>query len=101
MSGTSNYKNVIASQKLTANSFSQAFTSCFFFFLGFETYSTIGKNVKNPQKNISRSIVIVMTLATLFYIFVTVLMIGAISGFFTDNPNLQIFDILGKKLNAE
>lgn len=101
MSGTSNYENVIAHQKLNASSFSQAFTSCFFFFLGFETYSTIGKNVKEPQKNISRSIVIVMTLATLFYVLITILMIGAVSGYFTDNPNLQVFEILGKKLDAE
>ncbi|MGL5268863.1 MAG: APC family permease [Spiroplasma sp.] len=101
MSGTSNYKTIIANQKLTASSFSEAFTACFFFFLGFETYSTIGKNVQNPQKNISRSIIIVMSMATLFYVLVTILMIGAISGHFTDNPNLQIFDILGKKLNAE
>lgn len=101
MSGTSNYENIINNQTITASSFSKAFTSCFFFFLGFETYSTIGKNVKNPQRNISRSIVIVMTLSTLFYVLVTILMIGAISGFFNNNPNLQIFDILGKKLNAE
>lgn len=101
MSGTSNYKTIVENQNLTASSFSKAFTSCFFFFLGFETYSTIGKNVKNPQKNISRSIVIVLTLATLFYVLVTVLMIGAMSEFFNDNPNLQIFSILGKKLNAE
>lgn len=101
MSGTSNYERIMDHQNLTASSFSKAFTSCFFFFLGFETYSTIGKNVKNPQKNISRSIVIVMSLATLFYVAVTVLMIGAMSEFFADNPNLQIFTILGKKLNAE
>ncbi|MBE4704006.1 APC family permease [Spiroplasma platyhelix] len=101
MSGTSNYEKIIDSQTLTASSFSKAFTSCFFFFLGFETYSTIGKNVKNPQKNISRSIVIVMSLATLFYVLVTVFMIGAMSTYFSDNPNLQIFTLLGLKLNAE
>ncbi|MDQ7983286.1 MAG: APC family permease [Spiroplasma sp.] len=101
MAGTSNYKEVIAHQNLTANSFSEAFTSCFFFFLGFETYSTIGKNVKNPQKNISRSIIIVMFLATLFYVLVTALMIGAITGLFSDNPNLQIFELLGDKANAQ
>lgn len=101
MAGTSNYENIIEHQSLTASSFSKAFTACFFFFLGFETYSTIGKNVKNPQKNISRSIVIVMTLATLFYVLVTVFMIGAMSTYFSDNPNLQIFNILGDKLNAK
>lgn len=100
-SGFSNYETVINHQNLTANSFSEAFTSCFFFFLGFETYSTIGKNVKNPQRNISLSIIIVMFLATLFYVLVTVLMIGAVVGNFSDNPNLQVFDLLGKKFNAK
>lgn len=99
--GTSNYENVIDHQSLTAGSFSGAFASCFFFFLGFETYSTIGKNVKNPQRNISLSIIIVMLLATLFYVLVTVLMIGAVIGTFSDNPNLQVFEILGEKFNAK
>lgn len=101
MSGTDNYKNIIDHQSITASSFSQAFTSCFFFFLGFETYSTIGKNVQNPQKNMGRSIIIVMILTTFFYISIIVLMIGAMSTFFSDNPNLQIFELLGRKLNAQ
>lgn len=100
MAGTSNYTNVINHQSLTANSFSKAFTACFFFFLGFETYATIGKNVKNPQKNIGRSIIIVMVLSTLFYVTVIALMIGAISTGFENNPNLQIFHVLGMNLNA-
>jgi len=101
MAGTTNYDNVIKHQSLTASSFSEAFTACFFFFLGFETYATIGKNVRNPQKNISLSIVIVMALSTLFYVLVTILMIGAVSGIFIDNPNLQIFHLLGDKAHAK
>lgn len=100
IAGTSNFKEVINHQSLTASSFSNAFTTCFFFFLGFETYSTIGKNVRNPQKNISLSIVIVMALSTLFYVLVTVLMIGGVTGIFSDNPNLQIFHQLGVEANA-
>lgn len=101
MAGTSNWKMTTSQQQLTANNFSQAFTMCFFFFLGFETYSTIGKNVRNPEKNISRSIVVVMVLSTIFYMIVTILMIGAIAGNFSDNPNLSIFQILGDKANAQ
>lgn len=98
--GSSNYNEVISHQSLTASSFSKAFTSCFFFFLGFETYSTIGKNVKNPQKNIGLSIIIVMILTTLFYVLVTALMIGGISGAFESNPNLQAFEQLGKVFHS-
>lgn len=100
IAGTSNFKEVINHQSLTVSSFSNAFTTCFFFFLGFETYSTIGKNVRNPQNNISLSIVIVMALSTLFYVLVTILMIGGVTGIFSDNPNLQIFHQLGEKANA-
>jgi len=42
-----------------------------------------------------------MFLATLFYVLVTFLMIGAVVGNFSDNPNLQVFDLLGKKFNAK
>lgn len=101
MAGTSNWSMTTSHQQLTANNFSQAFAMCFFFFLGFETYSTIGKNVRNPEKNISRSLVIVMILSTIFYMIVTILMIGAVAGNFSDNPNLSIFKILGDKANAQ
>lgn len=101
MAGTSNWSMTTSHQQLTANNFSQAFAMCFFFFLGFETYSTIGKNVRNPEKNISHSLVIVMVLSTIFYMIVTILMIGAVAGNFSDNPNLSIFRILGDKANAQ
>lgn len=101
MAGTSNWTMTTSHQQLTANNFSQAFAMCFFFFLGFETYSTIGKNVRNPEKNISRSLVIVMILSTIFYMIVTILMIGAVAGDFSDNPNLSIFTFLGDKAHAQ
>lgn len=101
MAGTSNWDMTTSHQQLTANNFSQAFAMCFFFFLGFETYSTIGKNVRNPEKNISHSLVIVMILSTIFYMAVTILMIGAVAGNFSDNPNLSIFKILGDKAHAQ
>ncbi|WP_425379635.1 APC family permease [Spiroplasma endosymbiont of Stenodema calcarata] len=98
INGTSAW-DVNASSKyttLTSTNFSIAFTSCFFFFLGFETYATIGKNVRNPERNIGRSIIWTMTLAIIFYVLITILMLGAIAGSFTNNPNLQIFRLLGK-----
>ncbi|WP_424526185.1 APC family permease [Spiroplasma endosymbiont of Glossina fuscipes fuscipes] len=97
INGTSAW-DVNASSKYTTlnpTNFSIAFTSCFFFFLGFETYATIGKNVRNPERNIGRSIIWTMALAIIFYVIVTILMLGAIAGAFTNNPNLQIFRLLG------
>lgn len=101
LAGNTNFENVINHQSLTASNFSMAFTTCFFFFLGFETYSTIGKNVINPQKNISLSIIIVMALSTIFYVVVTILMIGGVTGIFSDNPNLQVFNELGSKAHSK
>lgn len=82
---------------LTLHSFTTAFTSCFFFFMGFETYATMGNNVENPEKNIGRSVLWTMFLATVFYVIVTILFLGAIAGSFSNNPNLQVFKLLGDK----
>lgn len=63
----------------TISIFNNAFSNLFYFFLGFETFIVIGKNVKNPNKNLGKGIIIVLSLATIFYLIITVLVIGAIS----------------------
>lgn len=87
---------------LTVASFSAAFASCFYFFLGFETFSTIGNNLKNPEKHIGPSMILVMSLTALFMIATTTIFITAIvytnTGYYP-NPNIQIFDLLGGKSN--
>ena len=92
------YKN----STLTVASFSAAFSTCFYFFLGFETFSTIGNNLKNPEKHIGPSMILVMSLTALFMIATTTIFIAAIvSQSYYPNPNIQVFDLLGTKTNTE
>ncbi|WP_342269048.1 APC family permease [Spiroplasma endosymbiont of Aspidapion aeneum] len=96
MNGTTVWdKNMSDNSKLTLSSFSVAFTSCFFFFLGFETFSTMGKNVMNPEKNIGKAIIWIMGLAIIFYVIITALFLGCLLSY-SSNPNLQIFEGLKK-----
>lgn len=64
---------------LTLPKINNAFSSFFYFFVGFETYVVIGRNVENPAKNFSKGTLIILGLATVFYLVVTSLVIGAIS----------------------
>ncbi|WP_425382020.1 amino acid permease [Spiroplasma endosymbiont of Melieria omissa] len=56
-----------------------AFSGFFYFFIGFETFIVVGKNVKNPTKNFGKGILIVLLLSTIFYLAVSVLVFGAIT----------------------
>ncbi|WP_342252212.1 APC family permease [Spiroplasma endosymbiont of Amphibalanus improvisus] len=90
--GGENYSEAASNTSITMKSFSDGFSTCFFFFLGFETYSTVSKNVENPEKNVGRSAIWVIAISTIFYLITTILFIGAIGAEFSDNPNMQIFD---------
>lgn len=82
-----NFRRAFAdTQPLKLGSFYSAFTAFFFFYLGFEVYSSVTKNIQDPEKNIGRSIFIVLLLTTLFYLLVTVIMFASL-GSFKDNKN--------------
>ncbi|QGS52246.1 APC family permease [Spiroplasma tabanidicola] len=84
--------------KITMSNFATTFTSMFFAFCGLETCITSGKNIKNRQKNVPISIIVIIVLATLFYSVFTLIVMLAVpaSEGFEQNPNLQIF----KSLNS-
>ncbi len=82
---------------LTISLFATTFASTFFFYGGFETYITVGKNVEKPEKNIARSIIWVMLITTVFYLFVTTIFMGSFAVSYSKNPNIQAFNILGNK----
>jgi len=78
-----------------------AFVTFFYFYAGFETYSTITKNVKDPVKTIPRSILWVTILTFSFYVIVLSLFVGALPAIshnhaFSNNPVLDV----GKKAAA-
>lgn len=64
---------------LTLPKINNAFSGFFYFFIGFETFIVIGKNVKNPTRNFGKGILIILLLSTIFYLVVSVLVFGAIT----------------------
>ncbi|AOG60735.1 putative permease [Spiroplasma helicoides] len=79
---------------LDFSSFSKTFNALFFSFCGLETFITTGKNIKNREKNVPISIMIIMFMTTLFYLVFTVIVMLAVTDQFKGNPNLQLFDAL-------
>lgn len=67
--------------------FINTFTSCFFFFAGFEIFSTAGKNVVNPEKNISKGVTLTMIIMTVFYVIISFIFFLGYS-FFEQNMNM-------------
>jgi amino acid transporter len=63
---------------LHVNQIVASFNSCFYFFSGFEIFSTAGQNVKNPQRNIGLGVTLIMVISTIFYVFILLLFFAAI-----------------------
>ncbi|QBQ08032.1 putative permease [Spiroplasma gladiatoris] len=81
--------------KINVSNFSSTFTSIFFAFCGLEIAITSGKNIKNRQRNVPISIMVIMFASTLFYMLFTLIVMLAVSPEpFGGNPNLQIFKSL-------
>lgn len=84
------FKNIYANtQPLTFKAFNNSFVSFFYFYGGFETYSTISKNVKKPTKTMPKAIMVITILTLLFYSICTILFMGALPQF-NDNPPLEV-----------
>jgi amino acid transporter len=61
--------------------FNNAFMVFFYFFLGFETFSSATRNIHEPAKTIKKAIFWVLGVSTLIYLFETFFMIGALGEF--------------------
>ena len=57
-----------------------AFNTFFFYFAGFETFSTAGQNISNPQRNVPIALMIIISAATALYIIVGFIFFGAFKG---------------------
>ncbi|CBW53970.1 Conserved hypothetical protein, predicted transmembrane protein, putative permease [Mycoplasma mycoides subsp. capri LC str. 95010] len=84
MNGSSNYQMWNHSYNesihgLSFNAFSKAFVSCFFFFSGFESFATAGKNIKDPEKNLAKGIMITMLVSSIFYIVIMAIFFAAVN----------------------
>lgn len=71
--GSSNWNYWVHNSSFSFAGFMNTFVSCFFFFAGFEIFSTAGKNVTNPEKNISKGISLTMIIMTVFYVVISLI----------------------------
>ncbi|WP_338970414.1 APC family permease [Spiroplasma endosymbiont of Labia minor] len=76
--------------------FIKAFNSCFFFFAGFETYATAGKNIYQPEKNIGKGIIWVIIISTITYVVCLLIFFAAINSF-AQNMNMGLWDYFKEK----
>jgi amino acid transporter len=53
---TGNAKAWANDSHLTFAGFANAFSACFYYFTGFEIFSTAGKNLEKPEKNLGKGI---------------------------------------------
>ena len=92
-SGSSNYQywtHPPSSLDITFPKFIAVFNAFFFYFAGFETFSTAGRNIENPERNIGLGIVIIMGICTLFYVVIALLFFGAFgANGFSQNMNIS------------
>ncbi|PPE05972.1 APC family permease [Williamsoniiplasma lucivorax] len=89
-----NFDEALGTGSLTVGNFNTAFTAFFYAFTGFETFSTIGDNVRNPKKTMPKAIMIVLAIAVVFYLIGLVFLIGGLGSFFPENPNNAIIEMV-------
>jgi amino acid transporter len=82
-----------SSDALHTDSIISSFNSCFYFFAGFEIFSTAGRNVKNPQKNIGLGVTLIMIISTIFYVLILLLFFAALplSEGFQQNETMSLW----------
>lgn len=61
--------------------FLSAFCACFYYFTGFESFASAGSTVKEPEKNVSKGIIIVMIFSVSFYVLIIIIFMLAQSKF--------------------
>ncbi|ATZ18737.1 hypothetical protein ESOMN_v1c03550 [Williamsoniiplasma somnilux] len=96
--GHDNMQHWTTKSEISLEGFVKAFNSCFFFFAGFEVFSTAGKNIENPEKNVGKGVVIIMAISTVFYVVITIIFFAAYSSF-EQNMNMGAWSSAQPTLN--
>jgi amino acid transporter len=69
------------------------FSTCFYFFAGFEIFSTAGQNVENPNRNIGLGVTLIMIISTIFYVIIMVFFFCSIApGDFSQNASMSAWN---------
>ncbi len=84
LSGSNGYWNKSVSDgggsQISLSGVINAFNVIFFYYAGFETFSTAGQNIENPERNIGLGIMLVMLSCTIFYIVVSLIFFAGFAG---------------------
>ncbi|MCV3295825.1 MAG: APC family permease [Oenococcus sp.] len=83
----------------TSGSFGQAALTMFFAFTGFEGISVAAGEMKNPQKNLPRAIILIISVVTLVYVLIQVTAIGMM-GYGLANSATPLMDALGHAIGT-
>lgn len=95
--GSSNWNHWTTKSEISFTGFMNTFTSCFFFFAGFEVFATAGKNIENPEKNIGKGITLIILISTIFYIVISIIFFLAYSEF-AQNMNMGAWNSFESKV---
>lgn len=95
--GSSNWHYWTSGSSLSFTGFMNTFTSCFFFFAGFEVFATAGKNIENPGKNIGKGITLIILISTIFYIIISLIFFLAYNQF-VQNMNMGAWNSFTNKI---
>ncbi|MGL4762309.1 MAG: APC family permease [Sarcina sp.] len=69
-------------------------------FMGLETASVTGGEIKNPEKNVKRSTILGMSISACLYLVISISAMGAMSQTELANSSAPITDIISKVLNV-
>lgn len=69
-------------------------------FMGLETASVTGGEIKNPEKNVKRSTILGMLISTFLYLVISIAAMGAMNQSELANSTAPITDIISKVLNV-
>lgn len=97
MNGSSNWEYWTTKSELSFAGFMNTFTSCFFFFAGFEVFATAGKNIENPEKNIGKGITLIILISTIFYVIISLIFFLAYDKFL-QNMNMGAWNKFENKV---
>lgn len=79
---------------INLNGVIKSFNTCFYFFTGFEIFTTANKTVENPKKNMGKAIIYIIAAATIFFVVISFVFFCAVNSF-SQNMSIGIWDKFG------
>ncbi|MBH8622759.1 amino acid permease [Spiroplasma sp. hyd1] len=94
--GHNNFKYWSTNSHLNLDGFVKAFNSCFYFFTGFEVFTTVGRNIASARKNIGLGVIIVLIINVLSHLIIAIIFFAAFNHF-VQNMNMETWNSFHNK----